>query len=344
MLIRKRFIKSVKHQLHSMSFPNLGLSAEQVGLISLKQSSDKRFTVGESGVLAIAGTGDGKVEFIGFADHTMSLVNSAMGYPAYYPVDSVAEEAPLKAILMDLDGTTVHSEEFWIWIIQLSVASLMGDSKFELEDADIPYVSGHSVSEHLQYCVAKYCPDKSVEVARTYYFEHTHREMQLILDGKGKPGAFRPSQGIKDFLLELKAMGLKLGLVTSGLYEKAYPEILDAFKTLNMGDPADFYDTIITAGHALRKGQAGTLGELSPKPHPWLYAEAFRVGLGLSYTERHSAIGIEDSGAGVASIRLAGMQAWGIGGGNIDQSGTRGLCSQYSEDFESLLGLIKERC
>ena len=327
-----------------MSFPNLGLSAEQVGLISLKQSSDKRFTVGESGVLAIAGTGDGKVEFIGFADHTMSLVNSAMGYPAYYPVDSVAEEAPLKAILMDLDGTTVHSEEFWIWIIQLSVASLMGDSKFELEDADIPYVSGHSVSEHLQYCVAKYCPDKSVEVARTYYFEHTHREMQLILDGKGKPGAFRPSQGIKDFLLELKAMGLKLGLVTSGLYEKAYPEILDAFKTLNMGDPADFYDTIITAGHALRKGQAGTLGELSPKPHPWLYAEAFRVGLGLSYTERHSAIGIEDSGAGVASIRLAVMQAWGIGGGNIDQSGTRGLCSQYSEDFESLLGLIKERC
>ena len=343
MLIRKRFIKSVKHQLHSMSFPNLGLSAEQVGLISLKQSSDKRFTVGESGVLAIAGTGDGKVEFIGFADHTMSLVNSAMGYPAYYSVDSVAEEAPLKAILMDLDGTTVHSEEFWIWIIQLSVASLMGDSKFELEDADIPYVSGHSVSEHLQYCVAKYCPDKSVEVARTYYFEHTHREMQLILDGKGKPGAFRPSPGIKDFLLELKAMGLKLGLVTSGLYEKAYPEILDAFKTLNMGDPADFYDTIITAGHALRKGQAGTLGELSPKPHPWLYAEAFRVGLGMGYDERHSAIGIEDSGAGVASIRLAGMQAWGIGGGNIDQSGTRGLCSQYSEDFESLLGLIKQR-
>lgn len=326
-----------------MSFPNLGVSAEQVGLISLKQTSDNRFTVGKSGVVAIAGTGDGKVEFVGLADHTMALVNSAMGYPAYYPVDSVVEEAPLKAILMDLDGTTVHSEEFWIWIIQLSVASLMGDSKFELEDADIPYVSGHSVSEHLQYCVAKYCPDKSVEVARTHYFEHTHREMQLILEGKGKPGAFRPSPGIKDFLLEVKAMGLKLGLVTSGLYEKAYPEILDAFKTLNMGDPAEFYDTIITAGHALRKGQAGTLGELSPKPHPWLYAEAFRVGLGLSYAERHSAIGIEDSGAGVASIRLAGMQAWGIGGGNIDQSGTRGLCSQYSEDFESLLGLIKER-
>jgi beta-phosphoglucomutase-like phosphatase (HAD superfamily) len=299
--------------------------------------------VDDGDVRAVAATGDGKVEFIGFKSHTMALVNSAMGYPAYYPVDSIEEERPLKAVLMDLDGTTVHSEEFWIWIIQMSTASLLGYSKFELEEADLPFVSGHSVSEHLQYCVDKYCPEKSVEEARKFYFEHTHREMQLILEGKGKPEAFRPSPGIKDFLMKLKDMGIKLGLVTSGLYEKAYPEILDAFKTLDMGDPADFYDTIITAGHALRKGEAGTLGELSPKPHPWLYAEAFRVGLGLSYEDRHSAIGIEDSGAGVASIRLAGMQAWGIGGGNIDQSGTRGLCSQYTEDFEVLLQFIEQR-
>jgi beta-phosphoglucomutase-like phosphatase (HAD superfamily) len=138
-------------------------------------------------------------------------------------------------------------------------------------------------------------------------------------------------------------MGLKIGLVTSGLYEKAYPEILDAFRTLGMGDPAEFYDAIITAGHALRKGQAGTLGELSPKPHPWLYAETFRVGLGMDYSERNGVIGIEDSGAGVVSIRLAGMQAWGVGGGNIDQSGTRGLCSHYANDLEGLLLRIRER-
>lgn len=326
-----------------MDFVNLGESAQSLGLNTLSQTSDARFAVGRDTVKAIAATGDGKVEFIGFEGHTMGLVNSSMGYPAYYPVDSIEEERPLKAVLMDLDGTTVHSEEFWIWIIQMSTASLLGDSKFELEEADLSFVSGHSVSEHLQYCVDKYCPEKSVEEARTYYFEHTHREMQLILDGKGKPGAFRPSPGIKDFLLELKSMGIKLGLVTSGLYEKAYPEILDAFKTLKMGDPAEFYDTIITAGHALRKGETGTLGELSPKPHPWLYAEAFRVGLGMSYAERSSAIGIEDSGAGVASIRLAGMQAWGIGGGNIDQSGTRGLCSCYTEDFEALMAQIKAR-
>jgi len=326
-----------------MQFPELGTSIESLKLEELQQTSDKRFITGVNGVQAVAKTGDGKVEFIGFADQTMALVNSSMGYPAYYPVHSVEQEDPIKAVLMDLDGTTVHSEEFWIWIIERSIASVLDKPNFELEEADLPFVSGHSVSEHLLYCVNKYCPGKTVEDARTFYFEHTHREMELILAGKGKPGAFRPSPGIKEFLLELKALNVKIGLVTSGLYEKAYPEILDAFKTLGMGNPADFYDAIITAGYALRKGESGTLGELSPKPHPWLYAETFRVGLGMEFSQRNSAIGIEDSGAGVCSILLAGMQPWGIGGGNIDQSGTRGLCKQYFEDFEGLLAKIKDR-
>lgn len=243
---------------------------------------------------------------------------------------------------MDLDGTTVHSEEFWIWIIQLSVASLLEKPAFELEEADLPFVSGHSVSEHLQYCINKYCPGKTVEEGRTFYFEHTGREMKLILEGKGRPGAFRPSPGIKEFLLELKNLNLKVGLVTSGLYEKAYPEILDAFKTLNMGDPVDFYDAIITAGFAMRNGvQAGTLGELSPKPHPWLYAETLRVGLGME--NRHAAIGIEDSGAGICSIRLAGMASYGVAGGNIEGSGTLGICHQYTTDFEALFKVIKQK-
>ena len=32
-----------------------------------------------------------------------------------------------------------------------------------LKKEDLPYVSGHSVSEHLQYCIDKYCPSKSLE-------------------------------------------------------------------------------------------------------------------------------------------------------------------------------------
>ena len=86
--------------------------------------------------------------------------------------------------------------------------------------------------------------------------------------------------------------------MTSGLHEKAWPEIVAAFRALGLGDPRDFYDAIITAGFPLRKGEAGTLGELSPKPHPWLYAEAARVGLGIPFEARNSVLGIEDSGRG----------------------------------------------
>jgi beta-phosphoglucomutase len=323
-----------------LTFPSLGSFESNSGFIPLDSTSDGRFSVGADGVTAIAATGDRKVEFIAFPDHTLALVTSALGYPAYYPIHPVSLERPVKAVLMDLDGTSVRSEEFWIWIIEQTTASLLGDTDFRLSNDDEPYVSGHSVSEHLQYCIEKYAPMRSLEDARDFYFEHTHREMNEILEGRGKQDAFTPTPGLKPFLLALKERGIKVGLVTSGLYEKAYPEILSAFRQLDMGDPAQFYDAIITAGFPLRKGESGTLGELSPKPHPWLYSETCRVGLGIPFEDRNSVIGIEDSGAGVASIRLAGYATIGFAGGNIDDSGTRALCDYYVDAFDEVLSII----
>jgi beta-phosphoglucomutase len=323
-----------------VNIPNIGDITDQSGFKLLETNSNGEFAVGKNGVNAIAATGDGKVEFICFDEKTLAFVNSGMGYPAYYPVHDVEMKKPIQAVLMDLDGTTVRSEDFWIWIIELTTASLLGNPKFELEESDIPFVSGHSVSEHLTYCCKKYCPNKTVEDARHFYFEHTHHQMQEIMEGRGKANAFTPTEGIAEFLYKLKEQDIKIGLVTSGLYEKAWPEILDAFKTLDMGDPKEFYDAIITAGFPLRKGSAGTLGELSPKPHPWLYSETARVGLGIEFADRNSVVGIEDSGAGVCSIRLAGYPTIGIGGGNIIESGTQELCCHYCESFDEIANVI----
>lgn len=325
-----------------MLTPNaaLGDVSRQSTMVSLQACSDGHFRVGADGVVSITATGDRKVEFIAFADHTLAYVKSALGYPAYYPLHPVAIERPVEAVLMDLDGTSVWSEPFWVYIIQASIASLMDNPRFELEDADLPYVSGHSVSEHLAYCIRKYCPEKALEDARTFYFEHTGREMQAILEGHGRPNAFVPAKGLKEFLRALKRRGIKIGLVTSGLYEKAWPEILSAFQTLAMGDPKEFYDAIITAGFPLRAGQPGTLGELSPKPHPWLYAETCRVGLGIPFERRHRVVGIEDSSAGVCSIRLAGFACIGMEGGNIREGGAGELCTGICPDFEHVLNLI----
>jgi beta-phosphoglucomutase-like phosphatase (HAD superfamily) len=321
--------------------PAIGPISGDSGFVPLEVCSDGVFRAGHGGVVSITATGDRKVEFIAFEDSTLAYIKSTMGYPAYYPVYPVARSGPVKAVLMDLDGTSVRSEDFWIWIIQLSIASLLGDEGFELAGEDLPFVSGHSVSEHLQYCIRKYCPDKQVQEARRYYFQHTHREMQAIMDGTGRADAFKPAPGLKDFLLELKGLGVQIGLVTSGLYEKAWPEILSAFRTLDMGDPCEFYDAIITAGCAIRKGKPGTLGELAPKPHPWLYAEACRVGLGLDFAQRHGVMGIEDSGAGICSIRLAGFTPIGLACGNIVASGTRPLCGHYCATLEDVLALIR---
>ena len=326
----------------TMNYPGLGPIAAGSGLVKKERGGDGRFTVGRDGVLHILATGDDKVEFIVYGEHSMAYVRASTGYPACYPVHPVQIERPVEAVLMDLDGTSVRSEHFWIWIIQLAIASLLGDSRFELEEADLPHVSGHSVLEHLQYCIEKYCPDKPLEDARAFYFEHTHREMAEIMAGRGKPGAFTPTPGLKDFLLELKNMGVRIGLVTSGLYEKAYPEILSAFDALGMGDPMEFYDAIITAGFPLRPGEVGTLGELSPKPHPWLYAETSRVGLGIPFENRGRVIGVEDSGAGICSIRLAGFGSVGLSGGNIVQSGTKGLCDSYCDSLEEVLAFVKD--
>lgn len=327
-----------------MKIPGIGNIADNISdNFRFKTSTaNGSWETGKNGVLSIFTQLDGKADYIVFEDRTLVYIHSAMGYPAMYDLKEDLYEGPAEFILMDLDGTSVRSETFWMWIIEKTISELLGDSKFSLEDSDIPYVSGHSVSEHLQYCINKYCQDATVEEAREIYFRQTQYEMNEIMKGRGRKDAFVPGPGLKEFLLTLKEHKIKIGLVTSGLYEKAWPEILSAFRTLNMGDPLDFYDAIITAGFAFGKGQAGTLGELSPKPHPWLYAETARVGLGVVPEKRHRVIGIEDSSAGVLSIRLAGFTAIGLEDGNIRQSGALPLVRKmYDNLLDALPYLIK---
>ena len=64
-------------------------------------------------------------------------------------------------------------------------------------------------------------------------------------------------------------------------------------------------------------------------------------GLGLDFFDQHGIVGIEDIGAGIASIRLAGFAAIGIADGNIIESGTQGLCNHYCENFEDILEILK---
>jgi beta-phosphoglucomutase-like phosphatase (HAD superfamily) len=114
---------------------------------------------------------------------------------------------------------------------------------------------------------------------------------------------------------------------------KAIPEIVSAFKVLNMGDPLGFYDSIITGGRQKNQGEYGTIGELAVKPHPWIYSE-LALGLGVNYLK--DAIVIEDSSAGVLSGRLAGMNVIGFKDGNIIPSGLDDQCIEMVSSFEEI--------
>ncbi|MBS7262298.1 MAG: HAD hydrolase-like protein [Eubacteriales bacterium] len=307
---------------------------------SIDRTWDGSFTAGKDGVREILTPADRKSEFIRFENKTVVSLKSGSGLSSLYMLPETRFEPKAEAVLMDLDGTSVTSESFWIWIIQSTTARLLGKPDFCLEEEDIPFVSGFSVSEHLQYCIDKYCPGESLEKARNYYHEITDYEMGEILAGRGKKDAFTPAPGLKEFLYALKDAGVRIGLVTSGLYRKAMPEILSAFRQLDMGDPLSFYDAIITAGTTYRSDRGGTLGELCAKPHPWLYAETALVGLNTSPERRHKVIGIEDSGAGALAIKLAGYEVVGVEGGNIAKAGLDGILYRKVPRLTDILEII----
>ena len=298
---------------------------------------DGFFKTGENGVTGIYTPKDKKVEFIEFKDKVLCNVTSELGLPVIYPYSEPEFEPKAEALLMDLDGTTVRSEEFWIWIIEQTMKKLLGDAKFSLEQSDVPFVSGHSTADHLMYCINKYAPDKKLRDALDNYHEITKFEMNEIMEGRGNTEAFEPAPNLKEFLTAVKGAGIKIGLVTSGLRYKAMPEIVSAFRKLKMGNPEDFYDGIIDAGFQKTKA-VGTLGEVASKPHPWLYFELAKIGLKAENFKK--VIGMEDSSAGVISLALAGISVIGIEAGNIRQSGVEPLCRNMVGDLMDSLHII----
>ena len=152
------------------------------------------------------------------------------GREIYYPIEKDVFCGKAKYVLMDLDGTTVKSEEFWIYLIEKTMQKLLRDEKFSFVDEDIPFVSGFSTVEHLQYCIDKYAQGKDVLEANGIYHHLAKFELSEILEGRGNAEAFRPRENLKEFLYELKSRDVKIGLVTSGLDYKAIPEIVSAFR------------------------------------------------------------------------------------------------------------------
>ena len=277
------------------------------------------------------------IEFLQLGGKTYGSV-AAGASRALYPLGPVSFEKPARAVMTDLDGTTLSSELFWVYVIEYTMRELLGDKKFGLEEADLPFVCGYTTAEHLRYCIAKYAQGKSLSEANAIYHRVARRELDAALRGEGNTGSFVPAAGLKEFLLALKKNGVKVGLATSGLAYKAVPEIVSVFRAVGLGDPLAFYDAVITGGTRKDSGEYGTIGEIAAKPHPFLYSEL--ACFGLHEADARRVIGIEDSAAGVLSLRFGGYAALGINGGTIAASGLDALCLEKSDSLAGFLDVL----
>lgn len=241
----------------------------------------------------------------------------------------------VKNILMDMDGTTMLSEKFWVEMLRISVARATKNDSFKFSKSDFPYISGHSVTEHLSYCINKYKLEcKLFELKKTYdeIVEYNLNNLE------SSPNAqfFEPREGLKKLLLKIKEKGIKIALVSSGSAMKVMTTLNCVFKKMNMGDPLDYYDCIITGGNACKKERYGTIGELYAKPYPCLYEEAYYIGLGLTKDDLEYTIAIEDSASGIYSILSSNIIPIGIYGGNIKESGVEPLCYKYFKNLKEI--------
>lgn len=275
----------------------------------------------------IISTADGKIRFAEYAGTTFCSIISSCGQRSVYPLEEVGFDAPAEYVAMDLDGTSINSEEFWIEIIRKTASRILG-REICFSEEDIPYVSGHTTQEHLDYALGKYGYGFRPEATEVY---HSVSRSELALALERGDERFRPMPGLKDFLSEMKARGIKAGLASSGLFYKAIPEIESAFSAMGMGSPKDFYDGIIMGGVEKEKGRYSSLGELVAKPHPWIYKELIYVG--LKCPDNRKAIVVEDSASGVLAARLAGYPVVGLTTGNVAASGFDCLCCRMADNL-----------
>lgn len=294
------------------------------------------FRLGTNTVKGIRSTKDGKISFIDMDDKTLCCIESASGQSAVYPLNNVELEPPAEYIVMDLDGTSIISEEFWIEIVRKTASKLIG-REIEFCACDIPYVSGYTTAEHLDYALRKYGdPFKSYDNVMETYHAISNAALKNALENGAEQ--IRPVAGLKEFLLEVKRRGVKIGLVSSGLFYKAIPEIETAFRAMGLGNPLDFYDEIIMGGVAKNAKQYATIGEIAAKPHPWLYKEL--VSEGFHCRNNNKVVVLEDSASGVLSARLAGFSVIGMENGNITSSGMSALCTARAGNFGDVLKFL----
>ncbi len=188
--------------------------------------------------------------------------------------DVVTSPAPA-AVLWDMDGTLVDTEPYWMAAERELVTSHGGT--WTAEDGLLLVGSG------LQHS-ANVLQGRGVALGETEIIDHL---TERVLDQARSAIPWRP--GARELLLELRAAGIPLALVTMSMRPLA-EHIAEAFDS-------PMFDAIVTGGDVEHA-----------KPHPQAYLRAAEL-LGV---DPRDCLAIEDSVPGLASAAAAGAVVIGV--------------------------------
>ena len=183
---------------------------------------------------------------------------------------------PLAAVLWDMDGTLVDTEPYWMAAETPLVESFGGTWSHEQALALV----GLGLEDS-----ARIFQSAGVQMGVRDIIDHLTDDVMAQLERTGVP--FRP--GARELLADLRAAGIKTGLVTMSMRRMADTVV----------DLIDFeaFDIVIAGDDATR-----------PKPFPDPYLQACAA-LGVSPAE---SVAIEDSPNGIRSAVASGAAVIGV--------------------------------
>ncbi|GIG69203.1 HAD family hydrolase [Phytomonospora endophytica] len=276
---------------------------------------------------------------IRITDGTQVTISGPDGVSASYAMPHWSgPPGPPTAIFMDLDGTTLRSEQFWIDILE-ATARAAGGNDIRLRAEDRILLQGAPTRTHLAHIMRRYALDASLtELAATYeqvcealYF--TRSIPALAAEISLEPGFGE----VRDWA---RRHDVPLILVTNGNERKAGVGLEVIAHHLACASGSEVCDGVWCA--PMRSSWLRPFGANAGKPHPWPYLEAATRGAQLDPTALRHAVAVDDSAAGVCSIRLAGIRSVGFASGNIRGTGAHVFCDHIVDSLFGLLTLLDE--
>ena len=239
---------------------------------------------------------------------------------------------PVRAVLLDLDGTSLLSEDFWAAVLAETLARC---GRTVINHVDQTLLRGGSTEEHLAQLMVRYGLRVDRDQVRTAYQEvvdERFHEASIAELADVMPIA----EGFVALRDRLLALRLPMLLVTNGGFAKTAKQLEILAHHLEESSP-DRVATGVWCSPDPPGAGLNSFGAGSAKPHPWPYFEAATRGAGLTEGELASVVGVDDSFAGVVSMRLAGVISYGLDSENVRALGASEFADRIISSLADVL-------